>query len=68
VLPELAVTALVDHRVRQAAERERQGVRWEEHGLVFPSTVGGPLDPQNLRERSFFSVACSGWSAPYSLP
>jgi integrase len=56
VLPELAVTALVDHRVRQAAEREQQGARWEEHGLVFPSTVGGPLDPHNLRERSFFPL------------
>ena len=37
VLSELAVTALVEHRERQAAERERQGVGWEEHGLVFPT-------------------------------
>ena len=54
VLSELAVTALAEHRERQAAERERQGVGWEEHGLVFPNTVGRPLDPHNLRERSFF--------------
>jgi integrase len=59
VLPELAVTALVDHRVRQAAEREQQGSRWEEQDLVFPSTVGGPLDPHNLRERSFFPALLS---------
>jgi integrase len=56
VLSELAVTALVEHRQRQAAERERQGAGWEERGLVFPNTVGGPLDPHNLRQRSFFPL------------
>jgi integrase len=56
LLPELAATALVDHRVRQAAEREQQGVYWEEHGLVFPNTVGKPLNPNNLRQRSFFPL------------
>jgi integrase len=56
VLPELAATALVDHRDRQAAEREQQGAGWEEHDLVFPNTVGGPLDPHNLRQRSFFPL------------
>jgi integrase len=56
VLSELAVTALVDHRDRQATEREQQGVGWQEHGLVFPNTVGGPLDPHNLRQRSFFPL------------
>jgi integrase len=56
VLPELAATALVDHHDRQAAEREQQGAGWEEHGLVFPNTVGGPLDPHNLRQRSFFPL------------
>jgi integrase len=55
VLPELAVTALVGHRDRQAVEREQQGVG-EEQGLVFTNTVGGPLDPHNLRERSFFPL------------
>ena len=56
VLPELAVTALVEHCQRQAAEREQQGSRWEEQDLVFPSTVGGPLDPHNLRERRFYPL------------
>jgi integrase len=56
VLPQLAATALVDHRVRQAAEREQQGVLWEDHGLVFPNTVGRPLNPHNLRQRSFFPL------------
>jgi integrase len=56
VLPELAATALVDHRVRQAAERELQGMWWEEHGLVFANTLGRPLNPNNLRRRSFFPL------------
>jgi integrase len=56
LLPELAATALVDHRVRQAAEREQQGVYWEEHGLVFTNSVGKPFNPNNLRQRSFFPL------------
>jgi integrase len=56
LLPELAATALVDHRARQAAEREQQGGCWEEHGLVFPNLVGRPLKPSNLRQRSFFPL------------
>jgi integrase len=56
VLSELAVTALAEHRERQAAEREQQGAQWEEQGLVFPNSVGGPLDPHNLRQRSFFPL------------
>jgi integrase len=56
VLSELAVTVLVDHRGRQATERELQGARWEEQGLVFTNAVGGPLDAHNLRQRSFFPL------------
>jgi integrase len=56
LLTELAATALVHHRDRQAAEREQQGVLWEEHGLVFPNIVGKPLNPNNLRYRSFYPL------------
>jgi integrase len=56
LLPELAATALADHRARQAAERQQQGPRWEEHDLVFPNLVGRPLKPGNLRQRSFFPL------------
>jgi integrase len=56
LLPELAASALVEHRQRQAVEREQQGVVWEEHGLVFANTVGRPLSPHNLRQRSFFPL------------
>jgi integrase len=56
LLPELAATALVRHRDRQAVERELQGAYWEECGLVFPNTIGRPLSPNNLRDRSFFPL------------
>ena len=56
VLSELVVTALVEHHDRQAAEREQQGAGWEEQGLVFPNTVGGPLDPQSAAAE-FLSAA-----------
>jgi integrase len=56
LLPALAATALVDHRARQAAEREQQEARWEEHDLVFPNLVGRPLEPTNLRQRSLFPL------------
>ena len=44
----LAVEALQKHQVRQAEERIRSGGAWEDLDLVFPNTVGKPLDGRNL--------------------
>jgi integrase len=50
-LPQLAVRALREHLDRQAGDRLLAGVLWEDHGLVFASAAGTPLDPHNvLRE------------------
>lgn len=46
---------LREHRVRQAEERLRMSEAWEDLDLVFPSTVGTPLDPRNLT-RDFGAV------------
>ena len=43
-LPSVCVGALREHRARQAAERLAAGPRWQDHGLVFTSTIGTPLD------------------------
>lgn len=43
-LPAVAVSALRDHRRRQREERLAAGPRWREHGLVFTTTVGTPVD------------------------
>lgn len=40
--------ALLVHQQRQRDDR-RSTPAWEDHGLVFPNDIGGPLDPSNLR-------------------
>lgn len=51
-LPALAVEALKAQKARQNADRLRAGELWEEHDLVFCTTIGTPLDAANVR-RSF---------------
>lgn len=36
------------HRDRQAAEREAAGELWTEHDLVFPTSIGTPIEPRSL--------------------
>ena len=47
-LPETAVNALRLHRTRQLEERLLAGSLWREHGFVFPTTIGTPMDARNL--------------------
>jgi integrase len=55
-LPATAVSALRRHRVRQAEEKLRLGEAWHEHGLVFTTTVGTPMNAASLRNRSFHAL------------
>jgi integrase len=48
-LPRRCVEALRDHRVRQAEDRLAAGPLWQDHGLVFASAVGTPMDDHNVR-------------------
>jgi integrase len=48
-LPLIVVTALREHKAVQAAERLAAGKAWTDHGLIFGSEVGTPLDPSNVR-------------------
>jgi site-specific recombinase XerD len=41
--------ALREHRVRQAQDRLAAGPLWQDHGLVFASAVGTPMDDHNVR-------------------
>jgi integrase len=52
-LPSRCIVALVQHRERQAVEREAAG--WTEHGYVFPSRTGTAADAHNMR-REFRAV------------
>ncbi|MGA5764013.1 site-specific integrase [Nonomuraea bangladeshensis] len=54
-LPEICVDALEEHRRRQLAERSDAWPDWEDHGLVFPSRRGTPMEPDNLH-RSWGAV------------
>jgi integrase len=48
-LPARCVLALREQRGRQARERLAAGLLWQDHDLVFASTVGTPLDHHNVR-------------------
>jgi integrase len=54
-LPRRCVEALREHRVRQAQDRLAAGPLWQDHGLVFASAVGTPMDDHNVR-RMFRAV------------
>lgn len=47
-LPQVVVSALRDHKLRQLRERYIAGARWQESGLVFTSTIGAPLDASTV--------------------
>jgi integrase len=52
-LSEEASKALQAHLDRQMVEMERLGDRYEDQGLVFTTSKGTPINPSNLRQRSF---------------
>ncbi len=54
-LPQATVEALREHLERQADDRLKAGVLWRDHGLVFTTSLGGPLDPGNVR-RAFRAI------------
>ena len=58
VLPRRAVTALKAHRERQNEERDQAGELCADSGLVFTTTLGGPLDSANVR-RSFRRICAA---------
>jgi integrase len=45
------VTALREQKTRQAADRLAAGPLWQDHNLVFASTIGTPLDDHNVRRQ-----------------
>ena len=47
-----SMAALKAHRKRQLEERMQKAGLWQDHGLLFPSSVGTPLSHRNV-VRSF---------------
>lgn len=49
-LPETAVRTFKAHRIRQLEARLAAGSRWHDQNLIFPNTLGKPLDPHELHD------------------
>jgi integrase len=47
-LPKVTRRVLTEHRERQDQERRLAQDAWQEHDLVFASTIGTPTEPRNL--------------------
>jgi len=54
-LPEWTWLVLLEHQEAQQVARNRLSAVWQDHGLVFPSEVGTPIEPRNLN-RHFASL------------
>ena len=52
-LTDMAVANLKTHKTAQNEERLKAGSPWQDHDLVFTSTIGTPVDVGNLTYRSF---------------
>ena len=61
-LPSLCVDALREHRARQDKERVESLHPWPDLGLVFVTTVGTPIDPNN------FSRTFARWCREAGVP
>jgi hypothetical protein len=52
--------------LKQAEERFVASATWQDYGLIFPSEVGAPLDPDNFSRR--LSARCHRDCARYGTP
>jgi len=52
-LPPSMAVALLEHKRRQSEERMKLGADWQDHGLVFTTPLGSPLNISNLTSKHF---------------
>ncbi|MFI6923985.1 tyrosine-type recombinase/integrase [Nonomuraea spiralis] len=67
-LPTRCVEALKAHREQQRKDRKAADDKWQDHGLVFASLVGTPLDAHNVRRAFRRIVKDAGMAAYYWTP
>jgi len=53
VLPPMVLDALQGQRTRQAEKRLKAGPHWTDHGLIFTTPLGEPLEQTNIYQRNF---------------
>jgi integrase len=59
-LGQLAIAALRIHRDRQTFQRRKAGDAWKELDLVFPTHLGGPMDPSWSRQVFYAALKAAG--------
>ena len=59
-----AIDALQSHLESQLHEMEMLGARYEDRGLLFTTSTGGPINPSNLRQKNFARLL-QGASLPH---
>jgi len=59
-LAPMAVSALIEHRRRQARQQLLLGAEWQDTGLVFTSLKGGPMEPHVSNEALDRALAVAG--------
>jgi integrase len=52
-IPQQTIDALRAHKARQAKERMKHAKIWRDHGFVFCSVIGEPLERHNIINRHF---------------
>jgi integrase len=52
-LPASTVKALIEHKRQQGIERLRLGSEWQDHSLVFPTSIGTPYTLSSLTNKWF---------------
>jgi integrase len=50
-LPASTVKALLEHKRQQGIQRLRTGSEWQDHGLVFPTSIGTPYTLSSLTNK-----------------
>jgi hypothetical protein len=50
-LPRSAIETLQAHRTRQLEDQRTAAGAWQEHGLIFTTDIGTPLEPRNVLRR-----------------
>lgn len=48
-LPDICITAICEHKTRKVKEKAVADKIWKDNNLIFPSLVGTPMEPDNLR-------------------
>ncbi|MEU8109367.1 tyrosine-type recombinase/integrase [Nonomuraea muscovyensis] len=66
--PGLVCSGLAGHRCARSKVRKAAGEKWQDHGLVFASLVGTPLDAHNVRRAFRKIVKDAGLPAYYWTP